>query len=127
MAPVTKLLTDLQKTGKYKTFIEQDENLPALGNDKPIILFRMIQEVINNIIRHATADTIHLDAKKENDKLVIKIEDNGKGFDTGVNSGGVGLQNLKNRSKMINADLLIKSEQGKGTIVIVSIKTDSYE
>jgi signal transduction histidine kinase len=127
MTPVTKLLTDLQKTGKYKTFIEQDENLPALGNDKPIILFRMVQEVINNVIRHAGADTIHLDVKKENDKLVIKIEDNGKGFDTGINSGGVGLQNLKNRSKMINADLLIKSEQGKGTLVTISIKTDSNE
>jgi len=127
MPPVTKLLADLQKTGKYKTFIEQDENLPPLGNDKPIILFRMIQEVINNIIRHAAADTIHLDAKKENDKLIIKIEDNGKGFDTGINSGGVGLQNLKNRSKMINANLLIKSEQGKGTVVTISIKTDSNE
>jgi signal transduction histidine kinase len=127
MPPVTKLLADLQKTGKYKTFIEQDENLPALGNDKPIILFRMIQEVINNIIRHAAADTIHLDAKKKNDNLIITIEDNGKGFDSGRNSGGVGLQNLKNRSKMINADLLIKSEQGKGTLVTISIKTDSND
>ena len=127
MMPVTKLLADLEKTGKFKTFIEQDENLPALGNDKPIILFRMIQEVINNIIRHAAADTIHLDAKKENGKLIIKIKDNGKGFDAGRNSGGVGLQNLKNRSKMINGDLSIKSEQGRGTIVTVSIKTDNNE
>ena len=63
------------------------KNLPALGNDKPIILFRMIQEVINNIIRHADADTIYLDAKKENNKLVIKIKDNGKGFDTDSNFG----------------------------------------
>lgn len=127
LVPVHKLLNDLQKTGKYKTFIDHDEKLPALGNDKPIILFRMIQEAINNIIRHAAANTIYLEAKKENDRLVIKIRDNGKGFDAGRNSGGVGLQNLKNRSKMINADLSIKSEQGNGTTVTISIMKENNE
>ncbi len=70
MVAVHKLLNDLQKTGKYKTsYRDRTKNCLLLGNDKPIILFRMIQEVINNIIRHAAADTIHLDAKKENTKL----------------------------------------------------------
>lgn len=124
---VMKLLNDLQKTGKYKTHIYYDENLPALGNDKPIILFRMIQEIINNIIRHAAADTIHLDAIKENSKLVIKVSDNGKGFDTDQNAEGVGLQNLKNRSKLIQADMTISSEPGKGTTVTVAIKTDNHD
>lgn len=127
MVAVTKLLNDLQKTGKYKIHISQDEDLPALGNDKPIILFRMIQEVINNIIRHAAANTIHLYAKKENSNLVIKLSDNGKGFEINRNSGGVGLQNLRNRSRMINADLSITSEPGKGTAVTISIKTDNDE
>ena len=127
VAPMTKLLNDLQKTGKYKVFIEQDDELPALGNDKPTILFRMLQEAINNIIRHAAANTIYLAAKKENHKLVIKITDNGKGFDVNKNPGGVGLQNLRNRSKMIGADLSIKSDTGKGTTVTISIKTENNE
>ena len=127
MVAVAKLLNDLQKTGKYQIHISHEEELPALGNDKPIILFRMIQEIINNIIRHAAANTIHLDAKKENSKLVIKLSDNGKGFEINRNSGGVGLQNLRNRSRMINADLSITSEPGKGTSVTISIKTDNDE
>ena len=127
LPPVIKLLGDLQKTGKYTTNIFYEENLPLPGSDKPIILFRMIQEIINNIIKHAAADIIHLDARKENDKLVIKITDNGKGFDVGKNPGGVGLQNLKSRAKMINADLVIKSEQGKGATVTISIKKDNDE
>jgi signal transduction histidine kinase len=127
LTAVTKLLNDLKKTGKYTIEIEHDEELPELGNDKPIILFRMIQEIINNIIRHAEANTIHLAAKKENSKLVIKLRDNGKGFDTEQNSGGVGLQNLQNRSKMINADLSLLSEAGKGTAITISIKTDNNE
>lgn len=124
---VNKLLNDLQKSGKYKTHLQQDDDLPALGNDKPIILFRMIQEVINNVIRHAAADTIYLDAKKENNKLIIIISDNGKGFDVSKNPGGVGLQNLKTRAKMIGADLLIKSDKGNGTVITISIKTENNE
>jgi signal transduction histidine kinase len=124
---VQKLLNDLQKSGKYKTFISIQEELPALGSDKLIILFRMIQEVVNNIIRHAAADAIYFDAKKENDKIEIAIKDNGKGFDAGTNSAGVGLQNLKNRSKMINAGLSITSEPGKGTCVTISVKTENNE
>jgi signal transduction histidine kinase len=124
---VRKLLNDLQKSGKYKTFISIEEELPALGSEKPIILFRMIQEIVNNIIRHAGADTIHLDAKKENNKIEIDIKDNGKGFNAAENSPGIGLQNLKNRSKMINAGLSINSEPGRGTRVTISIKTDNNE
>ncbi len=124
---VHRLLTDVQKTGKYKTSIQIEEELPALGSDKPIILYRMIQEVVNNIIRHAEADTIYLDVRKENDKIEISIKDNGKGFDPGKNSAGVGLQNLKKRSKMINAGLSIKSEPEKGTCVTISIKSENND
>jgi signal transduction histidine kinase len=127
ISAVRKLLNDLQKTGKYKTFIDIEEELPLLGSEKPIILFRMIQEVVNNIIRHAEADTVYLEAKKENDLIVINIKDNGKGFDAGKNSPGVGLQNLKNRSKMINAVLSINSEKEKGTCVTISVKTENND
>ncbi|RYG41840.1 MAG: hypothetical protein EOO01_24255, partial [Chitinophagaceae bacterium] len=101
LTPVSKLLSDLQKTGKYTTYFQAAEGMPTLGTDKPIILFRMIQEVINNIIRHAAADTIRLNVEKENASILITISDNGKGFDTGTNADGVGLQNLKNRAKLI--------------------------
>jgi signal transduction histidine kinase len=125
--PVSKLLQHLQNTGKYTTQVQLDENLPPLGNEKPIILFRMIQEVINNIVRHAAADTIVLQAQKQDGKLVIIIRDNGKGFNSLTISDGAGLRNLENRSKMINADLDISSEPGKGTCVTISIKTETFD
>ncbi len=125
--PVTKLLNDLQNTSKYTTSIQLDEYLPALGNQKPIILFRMIQEVINNIVRHASADKISLEAKNENDVLVITLGDNGKGFDRRAISAGSGLRNLTNRAKMINAELAINSQPGHGTTVNISIKPEKSE
>jgi len=125
--PVTRLLHDLQKTGKYTTHIHMGEDLQLSGNEKPIILFRMIQEVVNNIIKHARADTINLKAQKENNRLVITIQDNGKGFNTQTASGGAGLRNLEKRSKMINAELAVSSEPGKGTCATISINTESNE
>jgi signal transduction histidine kinase len=122
---VIKLLNNLEATGKFKTTLQLEENLPPLGTEKPIILFRMIQEVINNIIKHAEANTIYLKAEKENNKLVIMIQDNGKGFSENLVSGGAGLHNLQKRAKMINAGLSVKSQTGQGTIVTISIETNT--
>jgi signal transduction histidine kinase len=122
--PVCKLLDDLNKTGKYSTHVSVEEDLPSLGSEKPIILFRMIQEVINNIIKHARANTLSFKAKKENDRVVITIQDNGQGFNRQKIREGSGLRNLENRSKMINAGITIESEEGLGTLVTISIKPD---
>ena len=125
--PVQKLLLDLQKTGKYTTSCEIADDLPPLGSDKPIILFRMIQEMINNIIKHAGASDIRFTAGAENGRLMIRLEDNGKGFNRTSVAAGSGLRNLESRAKMINADLEIKSEEAKGTCIVVSIKTETNE
>ncbi len=122
---VIKLLNNLEATGKFNTSVELDEELPSLGTEKPIILFRMVQEVINNIMKHANAKTIYLKGKKENNKLVITIKDDGKGFAGNMISEGAGLNNLHNRAKMINAELAINSQPAQGTLVTISIKTDA--
>jgi signal transduction histidine kinase len=122
--PLNKLMNTLRNTGKFSASAEIEDNLPTLGDGKPIILFRMIQETINNIVKHAEADTILVKAKNENKKLVISIRDNGKGFDTDQMVGGLGLRNLEKRSKMIHADLDISSKSGDGTCVTITINTE---
>ncbi|HEY6505243.1 MAG TPA: ATP-binding protein [Chitinophagaceae bacterium] len=125
--PVHKLLHHLQQTGKYTTAVKLEDDLPALGNERPIILFRMIQEVINNITKHAKADRIVFEAQKKENGLLITIQDNGKGFDSRDASEGAGLRNLENRAKLINANLSVDSEPGKGTLVTIFIKTEKIE
>jgi signal transduction histidine kinase len=116
-----KLLTDLQKTGTCKTTFITEEKLPALGNEKSIILFRMIQEIINNIIKHARAKEIEFKAFLEDGRITIKIGDNGKGFDRATVAAGAGLQNLEIRAKMIDATLFIHTIPGSGTCVTISV------
>jgi signal transduction histidine kinase len=122
---VVKLMGNLESTGKYHTTTELDDSLPSLGTERPIILFRMIQEVIHNIIKHANAKTIYLKAKQEPGHLIITIKDDGKGFSADEAAGGAGLQNLQNRAKMINAELKINSQPGTGTYVTIAIKTET--
>ncbi len=124
---VEKLLINLQKTRKYKVNFHAEPDLPALGKDKPIILFRMIQEVINNIIKHAKATEIDFSAFQKNKIIRIEIKDNGSGFDNSKSVAGSGLNNLASRSKMIKADLQINTTPGKGTLVILSINDEDHD
>ncbi|MCG2614341.1 ATP-binding protein [Terrimonas sp. NA20] len=127
LEPTQRLLRDLEKTGKYTARLIISENPPTLGHDRPIILFRMIQEVINNIIKHAGANSIDLHVSKDKEHLTIIIKDNGKGFSKEKSSAGAGLRNLENRARMIAADLHIDSEIGAGTTITISVKLEPNE
>jgi signal transduction histidine kinase len=116
-----RLLQALGKSGTYNIVFESEENLPTLGNEKPIILFRMIQEIINNIIKHANAKEIRFSALKKGNQIVVTIEDNGKGFEKENVTMGAGLQNLESRAKMIDAILYFHSVPGTGTLISISV------
>lgn len=118
-----RLLLALQKTGTCKVEFFAEENLPTLGNEKPIILFRMIQEIINNIIKHAGAKEISFKATHADNGITIMIEDNGKGFDMETIKAGAGLQNLQSRAKIIDATLDIHTLPGSGTRVTILVNT----
>lgn len=118
-----RLLSDLEKTGQYTVALNAPPSLPPLGADKSIILFRMIQEIINNIIKHAQASSINLSAETRDKLLQIRIVDNGRGFDMEKARKGAGLQNLHSRSNMIGGQLQITSEPDNGTVVTIRINT----
>lgn len=118
-----RLLLDLAKTGACKVVFAAEDNLPTLGNEKPIILFRMIQEILNNIIRHAKATEIKFQAAVKDQEIIITITDNGKGFDMDQVVAGAGLQNIESRAKLIDAKLYIHTVPGEGTSVTIAINT----
>lgn len=80
-------------------------------------LFRMLQEILLNTIRHANASTLFITSEMNRGKLLITCCDNGKGFDVNaaMERQSLGLKNLVIRAKMMDAKLKIESESGKGT------------
>ena len=120
------LIIQLDKTEKYTTeFISPENALSFMNNDHCLILYRMVQEVIHNILKHANATHIILEIKpKGNISYFVTITDNGKGFDMKALQGqntGIGLQNIFSRAKLINATVKVNSKKGEGTSIIFEI------
>jgi two-component system NarL family sensor kinase len=88
-----------------------------------IIVYRIAQELLNNIMKHAAATEAMVQLVKEEDRLSIVVEDNGKGFDTSVNdSKGAGLMSIQSRVDYLKGHLEIHSEAGKGTLINIEFK-----
>ena len=98
---------------------------------KELILFRIYQEVINNIIKHANANRISVNLNFTKDRVELDIADDGKGFDiASINKpegeGGLGLRNMQNRSNLIGAKFSIASNN-HGTSIHMILPVDAYE
>ena len=84
-----------------------------------IIVYRIVQELLNNILKHAGASEAFIQLIKENDRLNVVVEDNGKGFDTNLldKNKGAGWTNIRSRVEYLKGELDAHSEPGKGTLV----------
>ncbi len=92
-----------------------------LQKDYELALYRITQELINNILKHADAKNISLQTGQRDDKIVLLIEDDGKGFDVNLHKDGYGLKNLETRTKLLNGKITIESIPGKGTTTLIEI------
>ncbi len=83
-------------------------------------VFRIVQELINNSIRHGRASTISVSFKKAGDKIECTYTDNGKGFDTAdlKNMRGLGMKNIDSRIIFLGGSIIFNSENGKGVTVV---------
>jgi signal transduction histidine kinase len=88
-----------------------------------ISLFRIVQEGLNNIVKHAGATQIALHLLDKEDEVYCILEDNGKGFNEGdlVNYAGSGLRNIRERAMLLNGSAEIQSKPGAGTTIEIHI------
>lgn len=112
----------INKTDLFTASFEQHGDLIPLNDDKIIILYRMVQETLNNMVKHSNAKEIKLKLSSKEDLLRLVLSDDGEGFDVEEklkNGTGAGLHNLQKRAKLINATLTINSQIGTGTSVVI--------
>lgn len=86
-----------------------------------INVFRIIQEAIANILKHASADLVKVDIRLVKDHLKIRITDNGKGFAVAGKSAGLGLVTMKERVMLLGGNIQLQSVIKKGTMILVTI------
>lgn len=92
-----------------------------IDNKTKINIYRIIQESMQNIYKHAKATSIDISITLKNDVICLKIKDDGKGFDSTKSRKGIGIKNMTSRIKDIEGDINFISKKGKGTKVIVEI------
>ena len=111
----------IKKTGAHTIELSVNGALFRFDKQKELILFRIVQEILNNIIKHAKALKIAVHLNYDLDKLQLTISDDGQGVDlTPLNENdrggfGLGIRNMHNRAKLIGADFSMSSTIGKGT------------
>jgi two-component system, NarL family, sensor kinase len=87
------------------------------------VLYRVIQECVNNVIKHANANTLDISIIKDANEITATIEDNGKGFDTSDKEkfDGIGLKNIRTRVEYLKGTVDFDSMHGKGTLVALHV------
>lgn len=119
-----KQLASLLNNGKDIIHLEYNSNGPEkilLNSFQAISLYRIIQESVNNSLKHSKANNIDIFLNQDKGVLNVTIQDDGIGFDTSENTEGYGLRNMRSRASEMQADLTIESEKEKGTSVSVRL------
>jgi ligand-binding sensor domain-containing protein len=99
--------------------IEQIDDL--LPKEKQIHLYRIIQETLNNSIKHSGAQNIEVIVVKEGQSIRTIIKDDGKGFDPKIKKEGYGMRSLNERVKILNGQYAVESSPGKGAVIKINI------
>jgi len=99
----------------------------TLPDEIQLPLFRIAQEALNNIIRHAEASSVWITMEFGDDKVVLTVKDNGKGFELPerigdlASTGKLGLAGMQERTQLIRGKLMLQSEPGKETTIAVEV------
>lgn len=123
MASVEQEAQRIQRSGSCEVNFKSTGTVQAIDYQKEIILFRVIQESLQNIFKHAGASRIDIFFQYQPDHLRIEVKDNGKGFipDKERRSGGLGLMNMQHRVELTGGKLTFDSKEGIGTTITIGL------
>lgn len=115
---IDTLVGKLQKLDKVEVDFVSTENFPRLFSELEIVMYRIVQEFINNMIKHSNANRLNIHLIEHDETVEIKLSEDGQGFDlaklenVGENRG---ISNIKTKVLAYNGEYKLKSKPGKGT------------
>jgi two-component system NarL family sensor kinase len=115
----------IEKSGRFGVAYGIEGERPAMSNpDKDLILFRITQEILNNIIKHSQAKDISVKLEYVATGARLQIIDNGTGFnieELPEEQKGMGLKNIQKRAEIVGGEVFIQSQPGEGTCIDIFI------
>jgi two-component system sensor histidine kinase UhpB len=91
--------------------------LPPLAPDEELVVYRVGQEALTNVVRHAAAGHAHVALGVREGHVELEVRDDGQGFEPRSASDGTGLRGMRERAVLVGADLVVSSASGQGTTV----------
>jgi signal transduction histidine kinase len=120
IASIEDLLTGIIQAGRLDvSFYHDSFSENQLAPEKQLIVYRIVQEQINNVIRHAEARNVIIELENDNRYVNLSIQDDGIGFDPKKPSAGIGLKNIRNRAELYNGCITIDTAPGEGCVLHV--------
>ena len=116
---------DINLTGVLRiSYLSMNVENVMIDQTTAITVYRIVQELINNTIKHSGAANAIVQLTKSNNILYLTVEDDGKGFDKSLLNAakGIGWSNIQNRVDFLKASLDVKTENGRGTSVLIELK-----
>lgn len=95
-------------------------NLDLLNKTERLMLYRILQECLNNSFKHADATEIHISISVEGREAELLYQDNGKGYDLNHTSTGIGLKGIEQRIQYLNGKKMLETEKGSGMLLVVN-------
>ena len=119
---------EFEKRFSIPVKLETNGNEPGIPPDTATGLFRLFQESLTNVARHANASQVNASLDINGDKIMMKIADNGKGFDISqTRTKSLGLLGMKERTLMLKGKLDITSKPGEGTLVTITVPYEKQD
>jgi signal transduction histidine kinase len=123
VSAILDLKNNIEKSKRISVDVQVYGLKERLEEKVEISLYRIIQELMNNIIKHAQATEVMIQLARQGDELNLLVEDNGQGFDLAQAKakGGLGMQSLQSRVSYVNGTLDIDTAPGKGCSIVINI------
>ena len=118
---IKDLANKINESKKIKVAVKIQGLKKRINENVEIAIYRIVQEIMNNIINHSEADNVNIVLIKENSNLHLIIKDNGIGLDKSIikKSEGIGWKNIYSRISMLNGNIAIDSVKDKGTEISI--------
>jgi len=117
--------TKLNQTKVVEIIFKSNMEAERLENDKEVVIYRAVCELINNSVLHSGASRIDIELNKHEKFVTLQFYDNGRGFDTSTlrneDTKGMGLSNIETRVKTVEGVFILESTPGKGTSALIKL------
>jgi len=118
---INELVASMNTGGRLFVEVEAKGFNASEDEELELAFYRIVQEQLNNILKHAEATRVSIVLRQVDDGLFLSIRDDGKGFDPAAKAPGMGLENIRRRAAVLNGELKINSAPGKGCELLLQV------